>query len=226
MNTHMEIGGEERAPPKKGWAKFLGWVENCLKDEDKLKWVENMRGSLSLMASIIATMTFQLATNPPGGVFQANGGNLVDDIISCLDNDTIQCPGEAILAVVYEYTYTHFLISNTISFVASLSLCLLLVSGIPLKHRFVIWGLSIGMCITITSLALTYMFAASMVTPNPVWETADSMFGLVLKIWIVLLGVVGVFLIIRMLYRVAKWINKCSRPPANTSTTRNVHPSS
>ncbi|XP_057452998.1 uncharacterized protein LOC130744853 [Lotus japonicus] len=168
---------------------------------------------LGLMASIVATMPFQLATNPPGGVFQANGGVPVSVARICRDNDTIQCPGEAVMAVVYEEeVYTNFLICNTVSFIASLTVCLLLVSGIPLKHRLVIWVLSIGMCITITSLALTYMFAASMVTLDPVWEAADKMFGRVLKIWVHLLGIVGVYLIIRMVYRVVKWIIKCCRP--------------
>nr|AFK44357.1 unknown [Lotus japonicus] len=200
MSTHLEssiIGSRQgRTPPKSCWAKFLGLVESCLRDEDKVKWVENMRGSLSLMASIIATMTLQLATNPPGGVFQANGGVPVSYAKICLDNDTIQCPGEAVMAVVYEKVYTNFLICNTVSFIASLTVCLLLVSGIPLKHRLVIWVLSIGMCITTTSLALTYMFAASMVTPDPVWEATDKMFGRVLEIWVLLLGIVGVYLII------------------------------
>ncbi|XP_057455118.1 uncharacterized protein LOC130746496 [Lotus japonicus] len=212
MSTHVEsstIGGKESAPSKSLWGKFLSLVDRFLRDEDTEKWVKNMRGSVSLTASIIATMAFQLATNPPGGVFQANGGDSVAKIKSCLDNDAIQCPGEAVLAVVNEDDYSLFLTFNTISFISSLSVCLLLVSGIPLKHRVIIWILSIGMCISITSLALTYLVAASMVTPNHVW---GNVFALALIIWIGLLGIVSVYLIIRMIYSVGKWITKCYRP--------------
>ncbi|RHN39382.1 putative PGG domain-containing protein [Medicago truncatula] len=36
------------------------------------KWLDDMKGSISLTASLIATLTFSLATNPPGGVVQAS----------------------------------------------------------------------------------------------------------------------------------------------------------
>src|ERR1044072_2910773 len=89
--------------------------------------------------------------------------------------DNYQCPGEAIFGVLHEVQYLRFLIYNTVSFIASLSVCLLLVSGIPLKHRFVLWFLSIGMCITITSLALTYFAAIMMVTPDRLLDKAVEM---------------------------------------------------
>ncbi|CAJ1950853.1 unnamed protein product [Sphenostylis stenocarpa] len=34
-------------------------------------WMEDKRGSLMVVATVIATMTFQIAINPPGGVWQA-----------------------------------------------------------------------------------------------------------------------------------------------------------
>nr|AGV40516.1 hypothetical protein [Phaseolus vulgaris] len=36
--------------------------------KDKDEWLKDMRGNLSLVATVIATMTFQSALNPPGGV--------------------------------------------------------------------------------------------------------------------------------------------------------------
>ncbi|WVZ26651.1 hypothetical protein V8G54_005195 [Vigna mungo] len=112
--------------------------------------------------------------------------------------DIHPCPGESVLAYTDSDHYTYFLISNTTCFISSSAVCLLLVSGFPLDHRFITWLLSIGMCVTISSLALTCMFGAQMVTPDPVWEESTFMFQNVLYIWIVLLGLVALVLCLRL----------------------------
>ncbi|MCH82164.1 hypothetical protein A2U01_0002962, partial [Trifolium medium] len=48
----------------------------------------------------------------------------------------------------------------------AISVILLLVSGIPMDNTFTIWLLSSCMCVTLTFLALTFMFAAKMITPD------------------------------------------------------------
>ncbi|KAJ1420366.1 hypothetical protein SESBI_14503 [Sesbania bispinosa] len=88
-------------------------------------------------------------------------------------------------------------VGNSICFVASLTVCFLLVSGIDLNHRFLIWLLSIGMCITTTTLIFTYVYAASMVTPDSIWKSTTSEFGLVLVVWGGLAGFVGLLFFIR-----------------------------
>ncbi|RHN39386.1 putative PGG domain-containing protein [Medicago truncatula] len=80
------------------------------------------------------------------------------------------------LSYLYHDEYLRFLICNTICFIASLSVILLLVSGIPINNKFSMWLLSIGMSIVITSLALTYLYAANMVTPTP--------FGVLFRDWV------------------------------------------
>ncbi|KAJ1401029.1 PGG domain [Sesbania bispinosa] len=186
----------------RGWRGYLEDVGDWFAYKDKGEWLNDMKGSVSLTASIIATMTFQLATNPPGGVVQ----------IGPKDNATHEncnpCPGEAVLGYVQKEDYEVFLRWNTVCFVASLSVCLLLVSGIPLNHRFPTWLLSIGMCITLTSLTFTYFNAASMVTPDPIWGDTINMFAVVLYVWIALLSLVGLILFIRLFVRgIYQWIH-------------------
>ncbi|XP_061360247.1 uncharacterized protein LOC133304254 [Gastrolobium bilobum] len=197
-------------PPKKAWRKILEGAVDWLAYKDKSEWLNDMRGNMSMAASIIATMTFKLATNPPGGVVQPSDD--VDVRAICLNSKKLNhpCPGESVLAAIYPHVYVRFLASNTICFVASLSVCLLLVSGLPLNHRFPTWILLIGMCITITSLALTYLYGMLLVTPtNAFWDTANSIFSTVLKIWIGLLGIVGFLLMIRLfVWGVKKCIKK------------------
>lgn len=174
---------------------------NSMAHKDKDQWLKDMRGNLSLVATVISTMTFQVAINPPGGVRPATDTG--DDIV-CGEGKT--CPGESVLAVVYPDAYERFLLSNTICFVASLSVCLLLVSGIPLHHRFPMWLLSIGMCVTLSSLAFTYLLSVQMVTPGSgtTWESVTDSHLIVLIVWGGLLLFVGLFLTIRFVIWVVK----------------------
>ncbi|XP_028773579.1 ankyrin repeat-containing protein At2g01680-like [Neltuma alba] len=111
-------------------------------------WLEEMRGNLSLVATVIATMTFQVVINPPGSFIQQGlvdpNAKSSDNMgpLDCLlpkdDNDGSvideACPGEAMLASREPDAFRIFVIYNTISFVASLGVTLLLVSGVPLKN--------------------------------------------------------------------------------------------
>ncbi|KAK8465035.1 hypothetical protein PHAVU_010G133800 [Phaseolus vulgaris] len=201
----VNVAGEEKEESK-GWRKALKNVGNWLAHKDKDKWLKDMRGNLSLVATVITTMTFQNALNPPGGVRppRESEGKVV-----CSD-DIWPCPGESILAYRMPGHYTFFLIWNTTCFISSSVVCLLLVSGFPLNHRFFTWLLSIGMCITITSLALTYMYGVKMVTPDPVWATSISMFGIVIIIiWMALLVLVTfVFCLRLVIWILTKWFAK------------------
>ncbi|KAL9304315.1 hypothetical protein ACSQ67_021578 [Phaseolus vulgaris] len=153
-------------------------MANWLAIKNKDDWLKDMRGNLSLAATIITTITFQTAINPPGGVRPAPESGYVE----CTKNlNGNPCPGE-----------------NTICFVSSLAMCLLLVSGFPLNNRFFTWLLSICMCITMTSLTVTYMLGADMVTPYPVWHTTKTIFYNVIYIWLALLGLVTLVLCLRL----------------------------
>ncbi|MCH82613.1 ankyrin repeat plant-like protein [Trifolium medium] len=75
MNNEVEnLGGStietpKNEEPKKGcWRKLLELAESCLSHKDKDKWLDEMKGNLGLMATVVATMTFQMALNPPGGI--------------------------------------------------------------------------------------------------------------------------------------------------------------
>ena len=164
------------------------------------KWLQDMKGSISLTVSIIATMTFSLATNPPGGVVQAS----LSDITRC-SNVTNTCVGHSILATYFHEDYLIFLTCNTICFIASISVIFLLVSGVSINDKISIWLLSIGMSITLTSLALTYLFAAYLVTPDTIWSYHPwNGFGIALIAWIAIVLIVYVYLVVRAFVRCCK----------------------
>nr|XP_027192259.1 uncharacterized protein LOC101494327 isoform X2 [Cicer arietinum] len=67
-----------------------------------------------------------------------------------------------------------------------------------------------GMCVSLTSLALTYLFAASMVTPNSIWNSiAGNAFGVVVIVWVAFVVIViAIYLIVRFFVRS---LNKCAK---------------
>ncbi|WVY91445.1 hypothetical protein V8G54_036959 [Vigna mungo] len=216
----MNVEGEQKEETK-GWRKGLKKVGNWLAHKDHDTWLKDIRGNLSLVATVIATITFQSALNPPGGVRppQENG------IVAC--QGLIPCPGESVLAYTMAEAYTRFLICNTICFISSSAVCLWLVSGLTLNNRFFNWLLSIGMCVTISSLALTYMYGAQMVTPNPVWTTSTSMFGIVILVWLALLGVVVVVHSLRLFgFRASSLeFGRQSRSPSTSASSASSYSS-
>ncbi|KAI9119819.1 hypothetical protein K1719_009208 [Acacia pycnantha] len=55
-------------PTKWSWSHVSKSIDKWL--VYKSNWVEEMRGNLSLVATVLATISFQAATNPPGSVIQ------------------------------------------------------------------------------------------------------------------------------------------------------------
>ncbi|XP_045791164.1 uncharacterized protein LOC123885868 [Trifolium pratense] len=214
MNIEMETHGDSivetptNEEPKESGRKELQRAGITKKDE----WLEQMRGNLSLMATVIATITFQMALNPPGGVrsVKDDGADNANDI-ACSDSSNVTldlCPGEAVLAVVYKDEYFLFLVSNTICFVASLSICLLLVSGIPLHHRLPMWLLSIGMCVTLSMLAVSYITALQMTTPGTMYNTANKFLEKLIYGWVGLLAIIALWHTLRLIIWIVKLICK------------------
>lgn len=132
---------EPTKPEKRWWKNWIGY----LKDNGDNK-LEESRGSMMVVATVISTMAFQTATNPPGGVWQENVSTKMKDF-SCSEYNTCLA-GTAVLARSMSNGIYHLFITlNTISFLASLSIILLLISWFPLKNKFCMWVLTISMCI-------------------------------------------------------------------------------
>lgn len=86
---------------------------------DKEKWLDNMKVTMSLVATIIATITYQAAINPPGGVYSTEK----------ITKKCTVCAGQAVMSVVDPEAYSKFLNTNGICYLASLIVIFLLVSG-------------------------------------------------------------------------------------------------
>ncbi|KAL4296909.1 hypothetical protein GQ457_12G024000 [Hibiscus cannabinus] len=112
---------------------------------DNETWIEKQGQSLMLVATLLAAMAFQAGINPPSGVS--------DDA------------GQSILAENNPDIYDWFLKANTTGFLASLSIILLLISGLPMKFKFFMWVFMITMWAAITAMALAYVLSLRAFTP-------------------------------------------------------------
>ncbi|KDP40728.1 hypothetical protein JCGZ_24727 [Jatropha curcas] len=81
------------------------WIEKCIKH---LQYnVEETRGALMIVATVIATMTFQAAMNPPGGGWQqdfvdVSGGS------ACSKSNICEA-GTLVLAYAYPDQYIYYI---------------------------------------------------------------------------------------------------------------------
>ena len=127
----IAVGHSELVEPKQSSKKGCkNWLE-YLKYDD---WVKDNHGSIMVVSIVITTITFQQAISPRGGFWQANVNDTMHGF-RC-SSDTPCVAGKAVLAdAVDNWSYLNFMICNTLSFVASLGVTFLLISGFPIKHR-------------------------------------------------------------------------------------------
>ncbi|XP_057744227.1 uncharacterized protein LOC130962142 [Arachis stenosperma] len=69
------------------------------------EWLKEIRGNLAMVASVIATMTFQIGLNPPGGVVQ-NGDKGFIKCPTPKGNDQA-CPGQSVFAFADKDIFRH-----------------------------------------------------------------------------------------------------------------------
>ncbi|KAG6660501.1 ankyrin repeat-containing protein At5g02620-like [Carya illinoinensis] len=192
---------------KKWWAYFClcGWVKH-FKRRGRSNWVVETRGTLMLVATVIATVTFQAGINPPGGVWQQDGLQKINGNVNCT-------AGKAIFSDTKPDIYRLFLSSNTTSLVAALSVVLLITLGIPKRSQLFLWFLTLAMVIAVTSMLSTYILAVYFVTSADVIDqilSSPTTVPLLVALLVVLL-IASVILIYRLLAWMVKLLVKCMR---------------
>ncbi|XP_028793212.1 ankyrin repeat-containing protein ITN1-like [Neltuma alba] len=158
--------GESETSMLKRIRMILKWMRKQLKGGVDTSWIEEVRGNLSAASIFMASVTFQALINPPGSFIQQDlpkqevapppSGPL--NCVKTVDDKEL-CPGEAVSSFNERKAFLSYAACITISFYASLSVTLLLVSGVPLQNSAAIWILAIGMSLSVLSLAVAYNFA-------------------------------------------------------------------
>ncbi|XP_028770344.1 ankyrin repeat-containing protein At5g02620-like [Neltuma alba] len=203
-STTSDAVEEAVKPVKKCWTKMIKCIGSWF--EHNREWIEEMRGNLSLVATVISTITFQCVINPPGGFIQQDISNSNKAASpSSSPGAGNGSPGQAVLAFGPRNDFLFFIIPNTVAFVASLGVILLLISGLPLKNKVVMWMLSMGMCITLFALAQAYFAAFSMITSDEVQWSTDKTFERASWILVALFALAGGYILLAFLIWLVKY---------------------
>ncbi|CAI0408993.1 unnamed protein product [Linum tenue] len=130
------------------------------------KWIDDMKGSLLVVAGLMAQMSFQAATNPPGGVWQENVVS-PDGGFGCQNTTSGLCrAGTSVHAYRDPEVLYVFMGLNTMAFGASLCVMLLIIGGFPLRKRFFIWMMAQAMCAALGCMTAAFAVGALLVTPT------------------------------------------------------------
>ncbi|XWS70059.1 hypothetical protein CRYUN_Cryun03dG0016600 [Craigia yunnanensis] len=157
-------------------------------------WLGRKRSALMVVASLIATVAFQAAITPPGGVWQED--ETVDEKGNPLEHP--RKAGTAVMAYNQDIEYGQFMIFNTLAFLASLSIILLLVSGLPIKKRRWMWIQMIIMWIAITAQVITYFISLRHMSPGSAAGMLHDVTEISVLTWLCLMGVVFIGNVVRM----------------------------
>ena len=217
LDILQEIKGEE---PKYESVKELFRQADALKAKqvNQIEWLSKKQAALMVVASLIATMAFQAGVSPPGGVWQ---DNLPDNLP---DNSTDpHRAGEAVMAYNYPNSYPLFLHANTIGFVASLSTILFLVTGLPFKKKLFMWIMVLIMWLTVTSMAFTYAFSITVITPKKDRGPLSNAISIGVIVWC---GVMAVLLAAHTIRLLDRWLKENRHIDVWSLMKKSISPSS
>ncbi|XP_058114287.1 ankyrin repeat-containing protein BDA1-like [Magnolia sinica] len=155
--------------------------------KDHMDWLNETRSVLMVVAILISTITFQAEINPPGGVWQddkMDAPTLLDPRNHPIrDVPRNHTAGESIMADKYPDVFIIFTVFNSIAFVASLIIIILLMSGFPLKRRIFMRTLIIITWLSVSSLLVTYGLAYYTVSTGQIWST-ELVIRIALLAWV------------------------------------------
>ncbi|KAH6803193.1 hypothetical protein C2S51_034639 [Perilla frutescens var. frutescens] len=180
------------------------------KEKKPVDWMGRKRSALMVVASLIATVAFQAGLTPPGGVWQ-------DDYVVDENGNPVSDPhsvGHAVLAYKEPKAYGIFMICNTVAFLSSLSIILILVSGLPLTRRRWMWVQMVIMWISITALEATYFITLTGMSPDDVGIMLREVTQKSVLAWMTVMAVVFIGNIIRLnlwVLRKYGWIKEKKR---------------
>ncbi|KAG6414309.1 hypothetical protein SASPL_127028 [Salvia splendens] len=157
-------------------------------------WLGRRRSALMVVASLIATVAFQAGLTPPGGIWE-------DDYYVDENGQAVSDPhsaGHSVMAYQEPGVYSAFMILNTTAFLASLSIILLLVSGLPLNRRKWMWLQMVIMWVAISTQVATYFVTLRHISPRDMAGTLREVTEISVLTWLTLIVVVFVGNVLRL----------------------------
>lgn len=185
-------------------------LKRTLKNEDD--WLEKKRNAIMVVASLIATMAFQAGVNPPHLPSQESSSSQNTALTTEPEPPTGRFPFDE-YGYAFYISYHPFVEYNTTGFLASLSIILLLISGLPLNRRPFMWVLMVIMWVAITAMAMTYAVSINYLT-DPVLSYSSTS-TIIILVWIAVGGVLVLGHGSRLMVKMTKCIRKSIRRPSH-----------
>ncbi|KAL0009948.1 hypothetical protein SO802_005056 [Lithocarpus litseifolius] len=173
-------------------------------------WATENRGSIMIVATMITTLTCQQTANPPGDIWQQGGYVLMSE----KDNYTVFA-GTSVVGSYDVGSYVVFMVFNAISFIASVIVTFLLISGFPTKNKFCMGLLTIALCTTLAFLVITYLVAIYMVISSSEYFNY-KVYELTQKGVLGSLAAVIVLVFLIRLIRILVWVGRKIKKPIPT----------
>lgn len=183
-------------------------INKKIKQQDhQANWLEKTRGNLMIVATVIASMAFQAAVSPPDELWKEHSqekecsfGKMKEAMIN---KKIIQARNLAINCI-NKYNSQEFIICNTVSFSASLSIIFLL-TVLPLRNKISMWILLVAMSITVVFIAATYVILISLGGGGSKQERFNNAILLYYVVfWVLFLTMVVIFVVLKVMF----WLSK------------------
>ncbi|KAL1557285.1 ankyrin repeat-containing protein-like protein [Salvia divinorum] len=182
--TALQILNE--SPPTAAAAATYKETRNLLtnlKNESFFEVLPKMTDVTMVVVVLIATMAFQGALSPPGGVW--------------LDDTPSHRAGEAVLATTHPDRYRHMVHANTTAFVSSIITIFLVTTGLPATHFLFMASSVYGMWMALIAIAISYGVSVSVITPN---VRGNLVVVTVAAVAANVFGVLSAYVVVRKLY--------------------------
>ncbi|GMG99144.1 hypothetical protein Nepgr_000984 [Nepenthes gracilis] len=175
--------------------------------QKQTEWLETHRGALMVVASLIATMAFQAGLSPPGGVWQ----------------DATHENGTSVLAHTRPIYYNVYVLTTTIALASSMSIIILLVSGLPCKRA------SVGFIMMLMWIALmatmnTYLISMHALTPKDGYTMAIPVIRILSWVWSSLVGLLLLGHILRYFVGIIKMAAQLVQGVSKGFSSRSMDP--
>ncbi|KAG5564189.1 hypothetical protein RHGRI_000399 [Rhododendron griersonianum] len=134
-------------------------------------WQKKKKDTLMIVSSLMATMSFQVGINPPGGVWQ----------------DTLagHKAGKAIIAYTNPEAYPYLMYFNTVGFLLSLTTILELIVVLPTRKRAIGFIRAWISWLTIMIMAFAYTFSVIVVSPMEMFKSTNLVIFFTVILWAV-----------------------------------------
>ncbi|KAG6754325.1 hypothetical protein POTOM_042352 [Populus tomentosa] len=151
--TNSQTSTDNPSTPERCWLIRDNLVEyfKFKKDRDS---PSEARGTLLVIAVLVATATFQVGVNPPGGLWQDTS---IPDQKNITSSNTAHFAGQSIMATTNTVGFMLFVFFNSVGFSMSLYMLYVLTSKFPLQFE---------LQICLLAMYCTYGTALSCIVPS------------------------------------------------------------